>query len=383
MKKSILGLLSALLLLSITISGAMAKDFKDLQPNYWAFKQIQALANDNIVVGYPDSTFKADVPVTRAEFAVMVVKSLHQENAILNEVFYFSDIPTDFWAYRYIQRAQAFNLLKGFPDGTFKPYETVTKAEAITIISSAIDAGDVTQAQAKDIMSKYDDAVKIPSWALIAAAKSEKFKMTANSPVSGKSFEPDKKISRAEVVANIYNMKQEALLHPNSKLAEAMNPKIADGRVLDGVIVDGILATISQGTFIPVNVVTPLNSQTTETGTVFAVKVAQNLISKDKYLLIPVNSAISGEVTEVQPGRYFIRNAKMTLNTKYIDTPLGQKADFCGNIDTQCHCGKSLFARIINYIFKGRKIKLNAGKEVFVKLDKPIVIDLSSTRIVK
>ena len=207
--------------------------------------------------------------------------------------------------------------------------------------------------------------------------------MTAHSPASNNQFEPDKKITRAEVVVNIYNMKQQALVNPNDKLAYAMSLKKASGRMLDNVTVNGNIATIPQGTLIPATIVTPLNSQIDETGKIFAVKVTQNLVTKESYLLIPACSNISGEVIEVKPGKYFIRNAKMTLNTQYIDTSFGQKADFPGNINTNDTKKRCFLCRIIHFIVKGRKINLQTGQEVYVQLDKPVSIDLTCTRIVK
>jgi len=381
MKKSTLGLLTTFVLLSISCNGAFAKDFNDVKANYWADSQIQALANDGVIVGYPNGTFKPDTPVTRAEFATMVVKSLHQENCTLTETHNFKDVPTDYWAYGNIQRAENFNLLKGFPDGTFKPNANISKAEAISIIVSAIHSGNMTEFEAKKILSLYSDADQIPYWAVIPAAKSEKYNMTAHNPAKVNKFEPCKKITRAEVVVNIYNMQQEARLNPNNKLLGAM--KKAPGRVIDNVSIQGMLATIPQGTLITASILTSLNSQQDKAGTNFSVKITQNLVTKDSYLLIPANSYISGDVTDVKSGRYFIRNAKMTLNTQYINTPVKQKAYFLGNINTNDTKKRGFFGRVIHYIVKGRKIDLPEGKEIFVKLDRPVTIDLSCTRIVK
>ena len=182
MKKSIFSLLTTFILLSLSVNGVFAKDFKDMTSTHWADREIQALANDDVIVGYPDGTFRPDIPVTRAEFATMVIKSLHQENLPLSETYYFKDVPTNYWAYNNIQRAQAFNLLKGFPDGTFKPDNTISKAEAISIIVSAVKSGDMTQAQAKEILKVYSDADKIPNWAVIPAAKSEKYRHDCSQP---------------------------------------------------------------------------------------------------------------------------------------------------------------------------------------------------------
>ncbi|MHC5831491.1 MAG: S-layer homology domain-containing protein, partial [Nostoc sp.] len=50
--------------------------FKDVPANYWAKNYIQALASQNIIAGFPDGSFKPNEPVTRAQFAAIVTKAL-------------------------------------------------------------------------------------------------------------------------------------------------------------------------------------------------------------------------------------------------------------------------------------------------------------------
>ena len=75
--------------LSLFLSASYAfaePTFSDLSEEHWAYPQIQQLAKDGIVVGYPDGTYKPDEKITRAEFASMAVKALKQQEAnILNE----------------------------------------------------------------------------------------------------------------------------------------------------------------------------------------------------------------------------------------------------------------------------------------------------------
>ena len=77
--------LFAKVLLSLTILGisglcVFAKEYKDLPQDHWAYKQIQTLTDQNVVVGYPDGNYRPDANVTRAEFATMVIKALNQQN---------------------------------------------------------------------------------------------------------------------------------------------------------------------------------------------------------------------------------------------------------------------------------------------------------------
>ncbi|MFR1672534.1 MAG: S-layer homology domain-containing protein, partial [Candidatus Gastranaerophilaceae bacterium] len=71
------------LLLSTAVAVFMiapAFAYPDVNANHWAAKQIQILTEKGVIVGYPDGTFKPDENVTRAEFASMAIKALGQEH---------------------------------------------------------------------------------------------------------------------------------------------------------------------------------------------------------------------------------------------------------------------------------------------------------------
>jgi hypothetical protein len=382
MKKNATIALITAILLNVSATTVFAKSFSDLGQSHWAYKEIQKLADDAVVVGYPDGSFQPDNPATRAEFANMVIKALRQENSPLLETFTFTDVPTDHWADRTIQRAVAFGLIKGFPDGTFKPEDNISKAEAVAIIVSALKTGDLSIAKAKEALKNYVDLETIPEWVIIPAGKSEILGMTAHIPESYNKFQADKKATRAEIAVNLLRMREQAKLNPNDLLAEAMRPKKGEGIIINEAIVEDIYGIIPAGTLLPVETTTLLSSQKAEAGQVFTVKVNKNLISKDKFLLIRTGSNISGTVVSVKPGRYLVRNAKMALDTKYINTPVKQKTDFPGTICTK-QSYKNLFTRIVRYVFKGGKINLPEGKTVYIKLNKDIKVDLTNGVILK
>lgn len=381
MKKKFSKLLAAFILVSATTGFASAKDFSDLSPNHWAYSQIKALANDSVVVGYPDGTFQADQPVTRAEFATMVIKALRQENSPLAEAFEFVDVPYSHWAYNMIQKAQAFDLVRGFPDGTYRPKDSISKAEAIVIVIASVNTGDMTETQARNILKRYVDLNQIPGWALIPAGQSENLNMTAHNPEDGNKFMPFKKTTRAEVSVNLFNMRKQALKNPNDKLKKAMKPKVADGIILDNVEIDGFYATIPAGSLIPVKMVKALSSQKHESGEVFISKTYDNIVTKEKFLLIPKDTNISGEISGITPARYFIRNGKMILNTNTVVISNKKRAEFPGNIDTNKPY-KNWLAKAVRFVVKGRKVTLREGQVSYVKTSRPIKIDLANTVII-
>lgn len=110
--------------------------FPDVSMEYWAFSSIDSLVGLGIVRGYPDGTFKPENPVTRAEFTKMLLLTLNLQPTQASKST-FSDLATNHWAQGYVEAAVAYGLVQGYPDGTFRPEGKVTMAETITLIVRA------------------------------------------------------------------------------------------------------------------------------------------------------------------------------------------------------------------------------------------------------
>ena len=80
--------------------------------------------------GYPDGSFKPNQPITRAEFAYIAAKVSRVENF---EESKFSDLDSNYWAYNDINKLVSEGWIEGYEDGTFKPESEITRSEAITI----------------------------------------------------------------------------------------------------------------------------------------------------------------------------------------------------------------------------------------------------------
>lgn len=104
----------------------------DIKGN-WASSAINRMLFKGIVNGFPDQTFKPDKDVTRAEMAKIIClwHGLIPGGALGKN---FSDLPSDHWGYSYISAAVNAGFFSGYPDGTFRPDEPVTKAQLIKLI---------------------------------------------------------------------------------------------------------------------------------------------------------------------------------------------------------------------------------------------------------
>jgi len=346
MKKSLQKMLLSVLVAGVLTTAAIAKSYPDVPKDHWAYKQITALTVDNVLVGYPDGRFKPTETATRAEFAAMVIKALHQDKAPLKKTFEFKDVSYKYWAFNVIQRAINLDLLKDNSENMFRPDDTITKREAMEIMISALNLNKLGIYNAQKAIGVMEN--------------------------------PDSPISRAEMAYGLYNMQQEARVHPNKALEDCMKEKKSKGHVVPGIKIDGTVATIPAGKSIPVLLLNDLNSHTNKISDKFLTDVNKAIITKHGYVVIAQQSKITGEVTDIKFGKLFVRNGKMGLETTTINTAeLEQTAAFRGTIPSAL-THKNWFEKIVRAIIKGSNVRLQSGKVVKIKLTKPIKVDLAS-----
>lgn len=108
--------------------------FADLDGNRWSGMAISTLYKANIITGYPDGTFRPSEHITRAEFATIAARFDKLE---LSNSTKFTDI-TGHWADKYITSAETKGWINGYPDLTFKPEQDITRAEAMALINNVL-----------------------------------------------------------------------------------------------------------------------------------------------------------------------------------------------------------------------------------------------------
>ncbi|BDG62176.1 S-layer homology domain-containing protein [Caldinitratiruptor microaerophilus] len=138
LKKLLVALSTAALVLG-TVATASAATFPDVGGTKYADASAR-LAALNILAGFPDGTFRPNEPVTRAQMAAIAVRALGLESASQYAKMdtKFNDVSGAHWAAGYINVAVDQGLLKGYPDGSFKPENQVTYAEALAILVRAL-----------------------------------------------------------------------------------------------------------------------------------------------------------------------------------------------------------------------------------------------------
>ncbi|MBT9174643.1 MAG: Oligopeptide-binding protein AppA [candidate division WS2 bacterium] len=126
--------------------------------------EILRLWKQGYLKGYPDGTFKPDAPINRAEVAVLLtrVRKLSLSKA-LNHLP-FKDVSPTHWAYSHIQAVYRANLMRGYPDGTFKPEYSLTRAELGVLLGKAKGL-DKEVGRVKENIYWSNDESTIPGWA--------------------------------------------------------------------------------------------------------------------------------------------------------------------------------------------------------------------------
>ncbi len=163
---------------------------------HWAEASLMKLVENGIISGYPDGSVKPNNDITRAEVVTVLIRSLGLSVAEKTD-FKFKDakdIPS--WAGGYIQAALDKGIVQGYPDNTFKAGNKVTRAEFTLMAMKAFGFGE---ADASTL--QFADTKSIPAWAAKFIAKATELKIING--YADNTFKPDNYITRAEVSAII------------------------------------------------------------------------------------------------------------------------------------------------------------------------------------
>jgi len=108
--------------------------YSDVSAGQWYNTAISTLTNAGIITGYPDGTFRPNASITRAELATMAARF----DDLTTGTASFTDVTSDHWAYTYIISAATKGWVVGYQDGTFLPDKAITRAETVTLINRVL-----------------------------------------------------------------------------------------------------------------------------------------------------------------------------------------------------------------------------------------------------
>jgi len=122
--------------------------FSDVPYGSWAWDAVEGCYWAGVVQGYPDGSYQPESPVTRDQMAVFVARAMGVPSGGVSVVDYeppsapsFPDVPTDYWAYRYIEYCRAQGIVRGYGDG-YHPEEEVSRGQMAVFVARGIAGGD-------------------------------------------------------------------------------------------------------------------------------------------------------------------------------------------------------------------------------------------------
>ncbi|TAE56868.1 MAG: DUF1565 domain-containing protein [Nostocales cyanobacterium] len=177
--------------------GIGTSGFRDVPTGYWAKTYIEALAAQNIIAGFPDGTFRPNEPVTRAQFAAIITKALTPP--VKRPAIQFRDVQSNFWAYAAIQEAYKSQFVAGYPDGTFQPQQQIPRVQALVALANGLNFS----ANNNSVLGIYADASQIPNYAIGPVAAATVRELVVNYP-SVQQLAPNRQATRAEIAAFVY-----------------------------------------------------------------------------------------------------------------------------------------------------------------------------------
>jgi uncharacterized lipoprotein YddW (UPF0748 family) len=172
---------------------------QDIQ-GHWAQPCIDLLLKERVLSGYPDGTFRPEQPVTRAEFAAMVCKAFPKvEKRTAKQ---FLDVGDGHWAAEAIQAAYQGGWLSGYPEGSFLPSQPMPRAQVLVALTAGLE---MKPQHLPELLLKQflDDWKLIPAYGAQGVTAALEHSLMVNYPLVRR-FNPLTPATRADVAAFFY-----------------------------------------------------------------------------------------------------------------------------------------------------------------------------------
>lgn len=300
--------------LVMTAPASAQATFSDVASDNWASPFIQELASRNIIAGFPDGTYRPNDPVTRAQFAAILLKAFPNAPRV-NTPINFADVPGNYWGLQAIQNAYATGFLAGFPGGTFRPNDNIPRAQVLVSLSNGLKYASTQPADS--LLQAYTDASSIPDYARNSIAAATERRIVVNYP-DVRFLNPNQTATRADVAAFIYQA-----LVSTGQVAAIQSPYIVGQAPTQPTTLN-----IPAGTAIPLryaNADRILLAKNEPQPTPITLTVAQNIVTSDGTVLIPAGSQVAGQLTVSQGAAQF--------NASELTLPNGQKVAIAATSD--------------------------------------------------
>lgn len=123
----------------------------------WFNNAISTLSNAGIVTGYNDGTFRPNQPITRGEMAKIIANFANLNKGTKS----FTDL-SGHWSKTYVELAAGNGWIAGYPDGSFRPDQKITRAETVTMINRVLERVPAKELRllSRSIMLTFPDTTR-------------------------------------------------------------------------------------------------------------------------------------------------------------------------------------------------------------------------------
>jgi hypothetical protein len=270
-------------------AAGVGSQFPDVPDSFWAACDIDKLAINDVVVGYPDGFFKPNRQISRAEFATMLVKGFNLTPECGSNAE-FKDVKAHNWANGAISKAVDEKLMAGYPNKTFKPNSPVTRVEALSTIAKGMNC-EMDECKANDILGQYSDGSSVPGWARIPVAKSLENGALKDMP-NPNMIAPNKDASRAEVASMMQTVRVALGYDTNPATANDICP-VAEGDKAAYIEHEEIVKVPT----LQLSMIDQITAKSSHVGQYFRAKTLEEVTINGKSF--PCGSIVSGQVVEV------------------------------------------------------------------------------------
>ena len=147
-----------------TANSTQSNSLSDVTRGQWFNHAVSTLSSMGIVKGHNDGTFAPNAPITRAEFAAIAARFDDKNTDTSSK---FTDIASH-WAKNEIGIAANKGWINGYPDGTFRPNQYITRAEAMTLVNRVLNRLPENSSNLLDSMIKWPDNSDASAWYYLA-----------------------------------------------------------------------------------------------------------------------------------------------------------------------------------------------------------------------
>lgn len=323
MKKFVSGVM-ALCLLAFNAIPVLAASIADVSQNYWASKEINIVVDNNIMT-LSGNRFNPEGNMTRVEFVNALLKVLSDENLNVTISNKFKDVQSSNPNYDNILRSQQLGLVYGYPDGTFKPNNSVLRSEAQSVISHITKDMDADTS----VLNQFKDAAAIPSWAKKVYAKTINYGIYVNYPDS-RELRPNDNLSRAEAAVLLARLKEKLDLVKQEYIGTTRIEHLDVTRKAPNneVAINNIQSTINQGNVLVVAFEDKFKSEEHKAGDIVTFVADKDICTEEGTLIIPAGTKFVAQINEIQPPKKFNKNARVYPQLTKIILPSGKELAF-------------------------------------------------------